>query len=98
MSEIEFVNISSFPSTDSLIVIGQAFSSPCKIRIATLERNIPGAMIKRSNLDIAGLIVHEAAHLADDCKNGEAPAREAERAFLEAYLEERIGGNCGPGN
>ena len=42
-------------------------------------------LIKRSYVYIAGLIVHEAAHLADNCQNGEKPALEAERAFLLAY-------------
>ena len=88
VSEIEFVNVSSFPSSSGEIVLGQAFCAACKIRIAVLERNLPGAMIKRSDLDIARLIVHEAAHLADNCEHGEEPAIEAERAFLEAY-------NCG---
>ena len=70
--------------------MGQAFCAECKIRIAVFERNLPGAMIKRSDLDIARLIVHEAAHLADNCEHGEEPALEAERAFLEAYN----GGDC----
>ena len=85
VSEIEFVEVSSLPSSSGEIVLGQAFCAECKIRIAVLERNLPGAMIRRSDLDIARLIVHEAAHLADNCENGEEPALEAERAFLLAH-------------
>ena len=85
VSEIEFVNVSSLPSSSPGIVLGQAFCGACEIRIAVLERGFPGAIIKRSDLDIARLIVHEAAHLADNCEDGEEPALEAERAFLEAY-------------
>ena len=85
VSEIEFVNVSSLPSSSAGIVLGQAFCAVCEIRIAVLEGNLPGAIKKRSDLDIARLIVHEAAHLADNCEDGEEPALEAERAFLEAY-------------
>ena len=85
VSEIEFVDEYSLPSSSRETIVGQAFCAECKIRIAVLERNLPFAMIRRSDLEIARLIVHEAAHLADNCKNGEEPALEAERAFLEAY-------------
>jgi len=85
VSEIEFVDVSSFPSSSGEIVLGQAFCAACKIRIAVLERNLQGAIIRRSDLDIARLIVHEAAHLADNCENGEEPALKAERAFLLAH-------------
>ena len=85
VSEIEFVNVSSLPSSSPGIVLGQAFCAVCEIRIAVLEGNLPGAIKKRSDLDIARLIVHEAAHLADNCEGGEEPSLEAERAFLEAY-------------
>ncbi|MCH8957563.1 hypothetical protein IIA28_19955 [candidate division KSB1 bacterium] len=85
VSEIEFVNVSSLPSSSPGIVLAQAFCGACEIRIAVLEGNLPGAVTRRSDLDIARLIVHEAAHLADNCENGEEPALEAERAFLEAY-------------
>ena len=85
VSEIEFVNVSSLPSSSAGIVLGQAFCAVCEIRIAVLEGNLPGAIKKRSDLDIARLIVHEAAHLADNCEDGEEPSLEAERAFLEAY-------------
>ena len=63
--------------------MGQAFCAECKIRIAVLRLNLPGAMIRRSDIEIARLIVHEAAHLADNCENGEEPALAAERAFRE---------------
>ena len=65
--------------------VGRELSLECKIRIAVLRLNLPGAMIRRSDIEIARIIVHEAAHLADNCENGEEPALEAERAFLEAY-------------
>ena len=83
VSEIEFVDVSSFPSSSGETILGQAFCAECKIRIAVLRLNLPGAMIRRSDLEIARLIVHEAAHLADNCENGEEPALEAERAFRE---------------
>ena len=83
VSEIEFVDVSSFPSSSGETILGQAFCAECKIRIAVLRLNLPGAMIRRSDLEIARLIVHEAAHLADNCENGEEPALAAERAFRE---------------
>lgn len=83
VSEIEFVDEYSLPSSSRETIVGQAFCAECKIRIAVLERNLPFAMIRRSDLEIARLIVHEAAHLADNCENGEEPALEAERALLE---------------
>ncbi|MCH8022056.1 hypothetical protein IH785_19740 [candidate division KSB1 bacterium] len=85
VSEIEFVDVSSFPSSSGETIVGQAFCAECKIRIAVLRLNLPGAMIRRTDLEIARIIVHEAAHLADNCENGEEPALEAERAFLLAH-------------
>ncbi len=85
VSEIEFVDIYSFPSSSGETIVGQAFCDECKIRIAVLRLNLPGAMVRRSDLEIARIIVHEAAHLADNCEHGEEPALEAEQAFLEAY-------------
>ena len=85
VSEIEFVDVYSLPSSSGEIIVGQAFCAECKIRIAVLSLNLPFAMIRRSDIEIARLIVHEAAHLADNCEGGEEPALEAERAFLETY-------------
>ena len=45
-------------------------------------------MIRRSDIEIARLIVHEAGHLADNCENGEEPALEAEAAFLECIQQQ----------
>ena len=89
VSEIDFVNVSSF-QVDGEEVIGLAFCTLCKIRIPTLTKISSGETEKRSDVDLARLIVHEAAHLADNCTNGEEPALEAERAFLLAYNF----GNC----
>ena len=83
--EIEFVDVTSLPSSSPGIVEGQAFCGACEIRIAFLDRNSQGAIVQRSDLDLARLIVHEAAHLADNCENGEEPAIEAANAFQEAY-------------
>ena len=87
VSEIEFVDVSSLPSSSGEIVLGQAFCAACKIRIAVLERNLQGAIIRRSDLDIARLVVHEAAHLADNCENGEEPALKAERDYSAGERE-----------
>ena len=46
VSEIEFVDVSSLPSSSGETVLGQAFCAECKIRIAVLRLNLPGAMIK----------------------------------------------------
>ncbi len=94
VAEIQFVNVSSFPLEEKT-VLGQAFCSLCMIRISTLEKiNIPEAIIERRVTDIARLIVHEAAHLADKCENGEAPALQAEKSFLDDFLIAVISGEC----
>jgi len=88
VSEIEFVDVYSLPSSSGETIVGQAFCAECKIRIAVLRLNLPGAMIRRSDIEIARLIVHEAGHLADNCENGEEPALEAEAAFLECIQQQ----------
>jgi len=89
VTEIEFVNASAL-EFEGEEVLGLAFCSECKISIPVLEKAASGELGRRSDLDIARLIVHEAAHLADDCRNGETPALEAERAFLVDFNF----GNC----
>lgn len=56
--------------------IGTAECGSCVINIATRDMTPVG---------IAGVIVHEAAHLADKCENGEDPARKAASQFHEDY-------------
>ena len=89
VTDIEFVNAAAL-EFEGQEVLGLAFCAECKISIPVLEEAASGKLGRRSDLDIARLIVHEAAHLADDCRNGETPALEAERAFLVDFNF----GNC----
>ncbi|MDQ7083970.1 MAG: hypothetical protein Q9M36_03160 [Sulfurovum sp.] len=52
--------------------------SSCYIQVATQDR---------SALNITRIIVHEAAHLKDNCEHGEEPAEKAGSEFLKDYAE-----------
>lgn len=56
--------------------IGRAYCGKCYTDIATKNRDAVG---------IVATIVHEAGHLADECKNGEEPAVKAHKQFYEDY-------------
>jgi len=54
---------------------GYAHCGNCDIDIAN----------KYSDLEVTRIIVHEAAHLHDNCKHGEEPAETAAKAFMQDY-------------
>jgi hypothetical protein len=56
--------------------VGYAHCGGCYIEVATRGRD---------DVYICATIVHEAAHLDEDCMHGEAWAEEAERRFLADY-------------
>ncbi len=57
-------------------IVGMAHCSGCYIEVATEGRD---------DVHICGTLVHEAAHLDEDCLHGEAWATEAERRFFQDY-------------
>jgi len=73
------------PETTDREVLGRAFCGDDKIVVATQEVGILGRNEPLNPFEITATIVHEAAHLADDCQNGEAPAIEAEQAYFKAF-------------
>ncbi len=76
VSTIEYLPVERFPS-EGQMASGNAICGRCKITIATIH----------TSLDIAAAIVHEAAHLEDDCQNGEYPAIRQEQSFRIDYRE-----------
>lgn len=56
--------------------VGYAHCAGCYLEVATKGRD---------DVHICATIVHEAAHLDEDCMHGEEWAREAERRFLRDY-------------
>ena len=78
VSTIEYLPVERFPSGDGgQPASGNAVCGRCKITIATMH----------TSLDIAAAIVHEAAHLEDNCRNGEYPAIWQEQTFRIDYRE-----------
>ena len=73
------------PETTDREVLGRAFCSDDKILVATQKVGVLGRDEPLNPHEITATIVHEAAHLADDCQNGEAPAIEAEQAYFKAF-------------
>ena len=75
---------------------GRAFCRSCRVEIALLEPagSVGAGVRRRSPVEIASVIVHEAAHLLDECANGEEPAEQAEAAFLRDYYERVTAGAC----
>lgn len=73
------------PETTDQEVLGRAFCGDDKILVATQEVGVLGRDEPLNPFEITATIVHEAAHLADDCQNGEAPAREAEQAYFKDF-------------
>lgn len=82
VSIIEFLDVATFESKQEH-ALGSAICGRCTIRVATRDRDL---------IDIAATIVHEAAHLEDDCENGEPPAIGKATAFRQAYQKNV----CGP--
>lgn len=68
---VEYLNVHNYQS-EGETATGSAFCGRCKVQVATVDW---------SDFTIAKTLVHEAAHLLDDCKNGENPAWRADRQF-----------------
>jgi len=76
---VEYVNIIPDENPD-IKVYGRATCSEAKILVTNTARVMLLGLIEQ--IKVATTIVHEAAHLEDQCRAGEEPAVEAEDAFL----------------
>ncbi len=90
VGEVIYRDVVALDGSDDLAT-GRAYCRSCRVEVAALE---PGGAIgmgrvARDPVEVASILVHEAAHLSDDCENGEGPAEEAELAFLRDYWEKR---------
>jgi hypothetical protein len=91
--EIEYVQTFDLASKHEKEVTGQAQCRSCRVRVADLVWH--GGISEprpRNNVELVAILVHEAAHLEDGCKNGEAPAERAEAAFLRDLIAKSPGG------
>ncbi len=77
------------PETTGRDVLGRAFCGADKILVATKKVGTVRRDQSLNPLEITLTIVHEAAHLADDCQNGEAPALEAGQAYGKVLFDSR---------
>ncbi|HMB91451.1 MAG TPA: hypothetical protein VKP65_11425 [Rhodothermales bacterium] len=80
---VEYVETFDLDPEPDKEVTGQARCRSCQVRVAELVwQGGDSSPQLRLSSELAAILVHEAAHLEDGCKNGEAPADSAEAAFL----------------
>ena len=80
VQSLSYVDSNTFAAQEQNVA-GSASCQTGQITVATGERNA---------FKIARILVHEAAHLADGCQNGEQPAVRAEIGFQEDFASQ----NC----
>ncbi|GIV60177.1 MAG: hypothetical protein KatS3mg043_1266 [Rhodothermaceae bacterium] len=74
----------AIPATrQNIHVLGRTFCAEGRILVATAGPRKGLNLPPLSPVEVVTTIVHEAAHLADACLNGEPPALAAEEAFRE---------------
>jgi hypothetical protein len=92
--EIKYKNACKLASDHGGEVTGKAHCRSCRVEIATYRRTGSICLADpQSDITLAAILVHEAAHLEDDCKNGEDPAEAAEAAF-RSDLATHFPGGC----
>lgn len=90
--EIEYVQTFDLSLEKETDVTGQAQCRSCRVRVADLVWHSGSSEPRpRNNVELAAILVHEAAHLQDGCMNGEASAERAEAAFLRDLIAKSPG-------